>query len=597
MENNRDRRRASADFCAHPMAKPDRGNLLSNYEHRKLIETITKLDQVPTDSKVYSEWIRAEAHLAFLRENERADELVVYASGEYTFVHSVVVRNERLSPPDRDDLLDWSLNPYTSSASYVTGGGRNDVWVDRGLSGSGSKSFEDAVQLIFGRTFEGWTGPGRSYYELNQEYAHLAGIHWRPEKRAYCRFDRHGDLGSVVSITTREDKGSNMALVSFKWEPLEEYLAASNASLVRVFDFTLLRRSGFSSWSDEAPQEFDESDRFFYSQKIMPGYAAYTRGVQIICPRRSQKAIFTGITDGWFGGKNKEYGEFTAHDWRNDRIAKISTDPIATANYFNAEGNSLPFELSPAFFRPEVLSKYKADREKYTVSERDVSCRATWHLEGIDVNEAGQVHAYICYLRRLPYAEQLHWLSFNEAPKASISKRAVINDFKGEFVTFIDQLQKVLAIIRHWHDAKVAWWTLRNDRLFERVNTPLTENRNEWAEAFMDLTKLVVEGFETKFIRTKLDTAHVSYDKEKDQTIALLEKLLNKTGISGEVRQLAGLRAAQRIRSKVKGHTSGSDADQLAQDALMEHGTFTDHFRHVCTQVADELEAIGKLLL
>jgi hypothetical protein len=29
----------------------------------------------------------------------------------------------------------------------------------------------------------------------------------------------------------------------------------------------------------------------------------------------------------------------------------------------------------------------------------------------------------------------------------------------------------------------------------------------------------------------------------------------------------------------------------------MEHGTFTDHFRHVCTQVADELEAIGKLLL
>lgn len=578
------------------MAKPDRRNLLSNYEHKKLIETITKLDHVPTDSKVYSEWIRAEAHLAFLRENARADELVVYASGEYTFVHSVVVPNERLSPPDRDNLLDWSLNPYTSSASYVTGGGRNDVWVDRGLSGSGSKSFEDAVQLIFGRTFEGWTGPSRSYYELNQEYAHLAGIHWRPEKRAYCRFDRHGDLGPVVSITTREDKGSNMALVSFKWEPLEEYLAASNASLVRVFDFTLLRRSGFSSWSDEAPQEFDESDRFFYSQKIMPGYAAYTRGVQIICPRRSKQAIFTGIADGWFGGKNKEYAEFTAHDWRNDRIAKISTDPIATANYFNAEGNSLPFELSPAFFRPEVLSKYKADREKYTVSERDVSCRATWHLEGIDVNEAGQVHAYICYLRRLPYAEQLHWLSFNEAPKAKISQRAVINDFKGEFVTFIDPLPKVLAVIRRWHDAKVAWWTLRNDRLFERVNTPLTENRDEWAEAFMDLTKLVVEGFETKFIRAKLDTAHVSYDKEKDQTIALLEKLFNNTGISGDARQLAGLRTAQRIRSKVKGHTGGSDADQLAQDALMEHETFTDHFRHVCTQIADELETIGKLL-
>jgi hypothetical protein len=36
--------------------------------------------------------------------------------------------------------------------------------------------------------------------------------------------------------------------------------------------------------------------------------------------------------------------------------------------------------LSPAFFRPEVLLKYKADRDKYTVGERDVSCRAAWHL-------------------------------------------------------------------------------------------------------------------------------------------------------------------------------------------------------------------------
>ncbi len=246
----------------------------------------------------------------------------------------------------------------------------------------------------------------------------------------------------MVSITTREDKGSNMALVSFKWEPLEEYLAASNSSLVRMFNFTLLRRSGFSGWSNEALLAFEEPDHLFYHRKVMPGYAAYTRGVQIIRPRRSKKAVFTGITDGWFGQKNKQHVEFVAYDWRNVRIAKISTDPSATANYFNCKGNLLPYELSPAFFRPEVLLKYKADRDKYTVGERDVSCRAAWHLEGIDVNEAGQVHAYICYLRRLPYAEQLHWLSFNEPPKAGISNRAVINDFEGEFVTFMEPLKK-----------------------------------------------------------------------------------------------------------------------------------------------------------
>ena len=55
------------------------------------------------------------------------------------------------------------------------------MWVERGLTGTGTKTLEDATQLIFGRTFEGWTGPGRNYYELHQEYAHLTDIHWRPE--------------------------------------------------------------------------------------------------------------------------------------------------------------------------------------------------------------------------------------------------------------------------------------------------------------------------------------------------------------------------------------------------------------------------------
>lgn len=554
-----------------------------NYDHKKLIETITKLDELPTSQAEYATWITAEAHLAFLRRNAGADEVVVYASGEYTFVQSLVVPNANLAALDRHELMNWDFMPDGSIASYVTGGGRDDVWIERS---------KNATQLIFGRTFEGWSGPGHCYYELHQEYAHLAGIHWRPERRAYCRYDGHGDLEAVVAITTREDKGSSMALASFKWEPLEEYLAASDAALVRKFDFTLRRRGSFSRWSDGPPKEYREGDDLIYHQKI-DGNAAYTTGIQIIRPRRPPKEVFTGITDGWFGQKNKQYAEFTAYDWRNRRIAKISTDPKATANYFNSEENLLPFELSPAFFRPEVLLKYKGDRDKYTVGERDVSCRSAWHLEGIDVNDAGQIHAYICYLRRLPYTEQLHWLSFNEEPKESISQRAFINDFQGEFVTFTEPLRKLLTIARRWHNDYVSWWTLRDDKLLERVNTPLTASRDEWAEAFMDLVKLVIEGFEMKGIRAKLDAEHIPYDRE-DKTIALLEKLLSKNDEVKDARKLNGLRTVQHVRTKAKGHAGGSDADQLAQDALLEHESFANHFRHVCGLVADELERIER---
>ncbi len=138
------------------------------------------------------------------------------------------------------------------------------------------------------------------------------------------------------------------------------------------------------------------------------------------------------------------------------------------------------------------------------------------------------------------------------------------------------------------------WWSLRDDKLLDRVNTPLTTSRDEWAEAFMDLAKLVVEGFETKLIRAQLDALGAQYDKD-EKTIALLEKLLGRAGASGEAQKLVGLRTVQLLRSKAKGHVGGSEAEQLAQEAIAEHETFSNHFRHVCTQVASELETIQNL--
>ncbi len=118
-------------------------------------------------------------------------------------------------------------------------------------------------------------------------------------------------------------------------------------------------------------------DQLFYRQKVDPGVASYTTGVQLITPRRPYRAIFDDLRG---GRKDRKYVELIAHDWRNKLIAKISTDPKATTNYFEAHANSLPFELSPAFFRPEVILKYKTDKDKYAVGERDITCRAAWHL-------------------------------------------------------------------------------------------------------------------------------------------------------------------------------------------------------------------------
>lgn len=566
---------------------------MTAYAHRKIAEDIVTLDQVPDDNATFGKWIRAGRHLDYLQANARRDELIIYASGPYSFVHTIAVPSDALASDSLEALLSWGANPYTSISSYVSGGGRDTVWIERGNSHRGSPALDAGVDLVFGRTFEGWPSSDRTYFEVNQEYTHLSDIHWRPEKSAYCRFDENGDLAELVSVTSRHS-GAEVSLVTFTWSALEEYLGIAECTLVRMFDFTLLRRDQFGGWGDGPETIVKLTDEFLYRQKV-DGRAAYTRGVQIIRPRDA-RIMSEEISARWRGHSKREYAIFITQDWRhNNKIIEVSTDPAATTNYFEARENDLPFELSPAFFRPEVLSKYKTDREKYTVDDRGVHCRASWTLRGYDVNDAGQVHAYICDLRMLPYSEQLHWKSFNEVPKAGISERAFINDFKGEFASYLHPREKTLSIVQSWKSRGVKWWTLRDQDLLNRANPPISSSKDEWADAAMDLSKLVVEGFDMKILRATLDRLGKTYSKD-ERSIALLEQIVAAKDPAGGPVTLEGLRTVQHIRTKVKGHSGGSEGKAIAQDALAQHGTYGEHFKYLCELIVDELQKIESAL-
>ena len=568
---------------------------MPSFEHKKLIKRIAQLDQVPEDAETYTDWIEAGGHLNFLQENARADELALYASGESTFLHAAVVSEESLSSLTQDDLLEWRGSPFSLCASYVHVGSPDVISIERSDRHWGAKTLEDVRQLVFRRDTDGVQEEGRVSFEILQEYAHLTESHWRPDQRAYCRFDGRGDVEHVVSVTSKKGSTKGISLVSFKYEPLEQYLAASDSVLVRRFDFSLFRRETFQGWPDGPESMYNENQDFFYRQKFA-GYAAYTYGVQIIRPRRPKSEILSSMSAGRTGLKKQDYVEFLADDWRHQRVTEISTDPAATTNYFEAHHNTLPFETSPAFFQPEVLAKYKGDREKYTVDARDIRCRNAWRLQRYDVNEAGQIHAYICYLRDLPYEEQVYWKSFNEKPTAGISERAYRHDFKGEMVLIIDPLDEVLSVVRRWHESNSAWWKLREEALLERISTPRTGSHDEWATAFMDLAKLLVEGFEVESLRVRLGEAGLPFRKE-DKSLALLEQLLLDRHEAAEAQTLDGLRKIQRIRSKVAAHPGGTDAAQLVKAVLMEYETYSAHFEAVCRKVANELEAIEKLFV
>ena len=254
----------------------------------------------------------------------------------------------------------------------------------------------------------------------------------------------------------------------------------------------------------------------------------------------------------------KRYASFKIFDRKNKCRAETSCSPDHISNYF--EESDLPWGISPAFFRPEVLHKYKQDSEKYTIHERSISCRGAWHLKTYDINEAGQVHTYICYLATLPYEEQLYWQSFNEWPKGSISQRAFQTDILGEFSTEDDPLAELKVMVQSLDRNPPAWWQPRGEELIEDVLCPATDSVKEWGNEILALDHLVVEGFLTKGLRSIIKANGGTYVKNW-QSLKLLEVALSLAGHTKEeakilvspLKELHDLRVSAKAHSATKG--------------------------------------------
>lgn len=555
---------------------------MSNYEHNKLVEQIAALSRPPADAGDLDVWVEARSHLQLLEDNTQESELIVAARDDTTSIQSVVVREDKLHPLDEKDLLGWQGNGFEPRAQFMRRADQDDVQIEESRDLWMSRTLAGAQPLTFGRHAKGFGDDGGAYYEVLQEYVHVFDVHWQSNEKAYCDFDEHGDLRHVVSITLRKD-GREADLVSFRREQLEQYLTVTDSVLVRMFDFELVPDySSIDKWPDLSEVMVRQGETLFARKQANSDVGCFVRGVQIVRPSHSKAEVF-GRPGPAQGTRSKV--AFTAYDWRSKRTIEIST------NFSEAEDISRPFELSMVCFRPEVLLRYKGDRDKYTVDERfrTITCRSGWQIK-YDTNEAGQVFVYFIRLEPLPYQEQLYWKSFNENPRAELPERAFNRDFAGMGADSASVV-RMQGILEEWDAANVPWWKLRNKRLFLHVSVPHAGSRDEWAQAFEDLAKLVVEGFETSVIHERLTDIGIIFGKH-EKSIALLEKLVFGPDDVAGGEQLSGFRSANYIRNKVAVHVPGQEAEEIENKARQSHGTFAAHFQSVCADVADDLAKV-----
>lgn len=200
------------------------------------------------------------------------------------------------------------------------------------------------------------------------------------------------------------------------------------------------------------------------------------------------------------------------------------------------------------------------------------------------INDAGQVHAYLGDLSHLPYAEQIYWKSFNEAPRSGISARAYKSDFLGEWSDSPDPLASLKRRLEALRNQGVAWWSLKNPQLLERTHYPVTDGQEEWANELMALDQLVVEGFSRSHFKAKAEATGITVDPQWGSLKLIGDVLRQQQVNEDEVNAVVSpLKSLHDLRSKMKGHAGGADAKALRESLIAKHGSLKLHYRALAT--------------
>lgn len=560
-------------------------NEMPSFEHKKIVEQLKRLEALKDQQS--DKWLTGVFHVSQLSDQFADKEIILYASTKHLYVHTVLAPLSGISEEQLAGCMDWSFNPYRARIyQYTTyqDDATASSFVADCMTEDVSGNFRGGKQLVFNRHFDG-DKEGLDW-EILQEFLHLVDLHHMPSRRAFGRINDHGDYEDVVSYTDEE----GLKLVTVNRGALDWFAENLEQAIVQTFDFNLyLSLRFFDNPKYQTERIFSGS--LLYDRGTADGEALYMRGVFAALPTEGSSPFMPS----YLASREDEEADkakigFIVHDWRYQKVREVSAASDATTNYFD-QIEGLPFDTSPAFFRPEVMQKYKTDTEKYTIDGRSITCRGSWYLKSFDVNEAGQISAYIYDLRSLPVSELMHWRAHNEEPKAGLSKRAIQTDFMGQFSSENDPLYDLRNIFSRWNDRAVKFWRLRDENLLRSMSYPFSENRDEWARDLDGLYKLCVEGYAVKSIRSKLSENGISFDNSM-RSVTLLISLGKASDPEFELKQHQKL---IQLRNPLTGHPDPTRARELGREAVSEFGGYREHFESLCQELFNECRDIEQL--
>jgi hypothetical protein len=402
--------------------------------------------------------------------------------------------------------------------------------------------------LVYDRT---WHGVRPGDVELAEEFRLLFNLWEDRSTRTYYDFDGSGNPIKSVVIS---DEGVRV-LSSL----VRRYQAAKQMYLALYLDST--------RWSDELPGDDhrwdlteEETILSYYRGDGASGDRPFSRlfGKRLLSPPSVEAS---GI---WPFERQKEYEPFVIGTADTGEEIGFTSDPDELANYFGANPGR-PDYLTPVYFRREVLNKYYADPDRFTVEDGHVRCAGLWGLR-IDNDQAGHIMVFLGDLGRdIPHAEAQYWRSFNIlAPEEGPSETLIRRAFGGQFA---DPQSADLRFPHAYGKANKSWQAAFGEPLFQplheddrhvlsKLHVPVSDGAAEFDEQVLYLAKLLVDS-----LNEQMMIARVGKGRNGEKGLGKLERVLAGLDVPDARSMLRPFADVQGLRSRGAAHRKGSTFD------------------------------------
>lgn len=472
---------------------------------------------------------------------------VVYDS-QNTESHDVGVYCALSEPSRRTQALGdggWDLTITDGAPGF------SQSWPDGVLTTTyhPSGSLDGLEPLVLVREFY---GASPSTVELDQQFRLFHNLRHDPDSGNYFKMLNDGTQTPAVRVEGRK--------ISIRTPLLRQYIAARQMDLLLFIDSKV-----FSTEPADLPEKVE------YSTDRLVGlryYGDLDYRDQVFSRFLATKVIAPGPVETcgiWpYEAEDKNFPEFIIGEDEQGRHIMHTCDPDALADYFGKNPGS-PHYLTPVHFRKEVLQKYYAKPELYSVEDGYLRCAALWGLQ-MDNDHEDRVVVFLGDLcRDLPSAERDYWRGYMMAPDAKMSatnfKRAFLaepTDPEALDLRFRRLYQKANDL----HAERYGWPLFREPKesdvyLLQQLRLPLNDSQNEFEEALKLLAKLMSDAMNEKEVQKQL-TERV----EGDKGISKLARYLAASGYPEVTRDIAYLRKVQELRSRVTAHLKGSDYEK-----------------------------------